>query len=310
MKTTGQLLLSLVLATLSSAAARAQGGLPAGPRLLPYEGTLWDGGAPANGDYDFVFLLCNTADPVGCRLTNYDDPLNSGLWGTGVIWVGPHTNDDGYAVTVAQGNFSVMLGDVQALTDTVFATSDLYLGIAVRPVGGTFVELANRQRIAPDPYVHARQGGVDQFLVPTGAVMFFNLASCPTGWSPMAAAAGRAVVGLVAGGTLAGTVGSAMGNLSTRSITQVPAHYHTAGPLSGGANSAGNHAHTFQNGQGTVGYGDGGHVAFWSGSQGTTSTAGNHSHSVSIGAFNTNSTGSASVDVTMPYIQLLVCTKD
>ena len=43
---------------------------------------------------------------------------------------------------------------------------------------------------------------------PAGAVMFFNLASCPAGWSELAAAQGRYLVGVPGGGTLGGTSGT------------------------------------------------------------------------------------------------------
>jgi hypothetical protein len=44
----------------------------------------------------------------------------------------------------------------------------------------------------------------------------------------------------------------------------------------------------------------------------TTNDPGNHIHSVSasMASFASQSTGSASVDVTMPYVQLLLCRKD
>ncbi len=59
--------------------------------------------------------------------------------------------------------------------------------------------------------------------IPTGAVMFFNLASCPTGWTELTAARGRTVVGLPSGGTLAGTAGTALSNLENRAAGE---HYH------------------------------------------------------------------------------------
>ncbi len=51
---------------------------------------------------------------------------------------------------------------------------------------------------------------------PSGAVMFFNLSSCPSGWSELTAARGRYPVGLPSGGTLAGTQGTALSNLENR----------------------------------------------------------------------------------------------
>lgn len=54
---------------------------------------------------------------------------------------------------------------------------------------------------------------------PAGAVVFFNLASCPTGWTELTAARGMTMVGLPAAGTLAGTVGTAFTNLENRTHT-------------------------------------------------------------------------------------------
>lgn len=68
---------------------------------------------------------------------------------------------------------------------------------------------------------------------PSGAVMFFNLSACPTGWTELTSAQGRYVVGRSAGGTLAGTVGTALSNLENRPVgrhTHVvsdPGHSHT-----------------------------------------------------------------------------------
>jgi hypothetical protein len=60
--------------------------------------------------------------------------------------------------------------------------------------------------------------------VPSGAVTFFNLAACPTGWTAYAPAEGRGVVGLVNGGTLAATVGTALADQENRATGQ---HSHT-----------------------------------------------------------------------------------
>lgn len=72
--------------------------------------------------------------------------------------------------------------------------------------------------------------GVDA-TAPTGAVMFFNLATCPTGWSELTAARGRYLVGLPSGGTLAGTAGTALGDLENR---PTGAHTHTIQAYSSG----------------------------------------------------------------------------
>ena len=51
---------------------------------------------------------------------------------------------------------------------------------------------------------------------PEGAVMAFNLASCPAGWDAYAPAEGRVVVGLPSDGTLGATVGTALGPQENR----------------------------------------------------------------------------------------------
>jgi hypothetical protein len=69
--------------------------------------------------------------------------------------------------------------------------------------------------------------------VPSGAVMAFNLASCPTGWTEAIAAQGRYVVGKPSSGSLGGIAGTALTNLENRAtgvhshtITD-PRHSHT-----------------------------------------------------------------------------------
>src|SRR3989338_8086790 len=54
--------------------------------------------------------------------------------------------------------------------------------------------------------------------VPSGAISFFNLSSCPSGWSAVPSAVGRYLVG---GGTLTLTVGTPLGNGENR-----PTGYH------------------------------------------------------------------------------------
>ena len=46
--------------------------------------------------------------------------------------------------------------------------------------------------------------------IPAGAVMSFNMTSCPSDWSPLAAAEGRYIVGVAAGQPVGGTVGTAL----------------------------------------------------------------------------------------------------
>ena len=91
--------------------------------------------------------------------------------------------------------------------------------------------------------------------VPQGAVMTFNLASCPSGWTEVTDAQGRAIVGLPSGGTLSGEVGSGLSDLEDRTHTHIVdpnttitsisgAHTHIVDPPDTVSESGGNHAHS------------------------------------------------------------------
>ena len=64
-------------------------------------------------------------------------------------------------------------------------------------------------------------GATDVF--PSSAIMFFNLSSCPSGWSAVPAAEGRYLVGVPSPGTLGATVGTALSNIENR---PVGLHFH------------------------------------------------------------------------------------
>jgi hypothetical protein len=55
-------------------------------------------------------------------------------------------------------------------------------------------------------------------VAPSGAVMFFDLAACPAGWTAYEPARGRYVVGLNAGGAQAATVGTPLGDKEDRPV--------------------------------------------------------------------------------------------
>src|SRR4051794_37318592 len=57
-------------------------------------------------------------------------------------------------------------------------------------------------------------------LAPGGAVMYFDLADCPAGWSSYAKGLGRYVVGKHAAGTLGSTVGAPLANTENRATGQ------------------------------------------------------------------------------------------
>ena len=135
-------------------------------------------------------------------------------------------------------------------------------------------------------------GEVGDAGIPAGAVSFFNLAVCPSGWSELTTARGRYLVGLPSGGTPNTTVGTALSNGENRAVGQ---HNHTV--------SDPGHHHSIAY---PVGLSDADYFAFdlanYLGveySQTSHTTTG-----ISIGY-----TGSVS-GTNAPYLQLLVCQKD
>jgi hypothetical protein len=79
---------------------------------------------------------------------------------------------------------------------------------------------------------------------PAGAVMFFNLSACPSGWTELTAARGRYIVGLPASAPLGATAGTPLTSGENRSVGQHshsvsdPGHSHTWSST-GTADSAG-----------------------------------------------------------------------
>jgi hypothetical protein len=127
---------------------------------------------------------------------------------------------------------------------------------------------------------------------PAGAVSFFNLSACPSGWSELTAARGRYLVGLPSGGTLSATVGTALTNTENRPVGQ---HTH-------GVNDPGHH-HSYQ-------------------VPGGLTDANSTAYDVAepLG-FDTYATGTSTTGITIqsagsvagtnaPYLQLLACQKD
>jgi hypothetical protein len=133
--------------------------------------------------------------------------------------------------------------------------------------------------------------GVQNASVPAGMVSFFNLSACPTGWSSLVGAQGRYLVGLNPGGTLAGSVGTALTDEENRptgvhshGITD-PGHAHGINAIEPGSNNL----------YGAYGGGD---ISY-----GTTQT-----YAATTGITVNNSAGVAGTNA--PYLQLLVCQKN
>lgn len=155
---------------------------------------------------------------------------------------------------------------------------------------------------------------------PPSTVVFSTLATCSAGWSELAEARGRAVVGLSVGGTVQGIVGDALGDVENRvhshgfitqryGTTAVPDHVHKVDPPStmtsffdlatarvqfptdslDAINREARHQHEIDI------------PPFDS------APAGGHAHEVT---FQGTATTTASTGQVMPYVQLLACKKD
>lgn len=136
---------------------------------------------------------------------------------------------------------------------------------------------------------------VAAFTVPPGAVMHFDLAACPTGWSPFAEGTGRLLMGRPGSGTLKQTFGAALAG------NTVPVHGHSTG-------LAGNHTHS----------GNTGNWAGWRNSivnYGVIPQVNTPYHIVSnleiAGAGDhTHAVGTANASDVLPYVFLTACRKN
>ena len=194
------------------------------PHLIRYQGQVVDAnGVPLEGPYTLTFRLYD-AETAGAKLWEEIQPN----------------------VPLSKGQFSVLLGQVSSLASMDWSRL-CWLSTQI----GAEAELAPRQRITSVPLaIHSETA--EQLtvpvttstitddanrLIPSGAVMFFDMATCPAGWTSMAPAAGRYVVGLPSGGTLGAQVGTALSNAENRPTgahghaVSDPGHTHTY-PLS------------------------------------------------------------------------------
>ncbi len=126
--------------------------------------------------------------------------------------------------------------------------------------------------------------------MPTGAVLYFNLSSCPAGWSPLNAAQGRYLVGLPSGGSLGAAVGNSLSNLENRPVGR---HTHAV--------SDPGHSHGIEQVSGSDGI-------TWSLSRGASGTSFIQSTTDTTGIAINNSGDVNGTNA--PYLQLLVCEKD
>jgi len=293
MKTATILTAALATWALATTTAHAQV-----PNVMPVQGVLSDSSdMPLSGDQTVQFRIYDAAT------------------GGNSLFAETHV------LSLINGTFTAQLGSIQPLDLSIFR-GDVYLGVKV----GSDAEMTPRLKFGTVPFAAYAQ---ECASVPAGAVMFFNLASCPAGWTEFAALTGRVPVG-AGGGTLGATVGTALGNQGARTITEVPAHRHTINPPATTTSTNGAHNHGGSTGGGNLGVdiSNGGYSTSYvqgAGADGgedfnstgpvdshthSIATDGNHSHTVDISPFYSGTTGVAAVDVTMPYVQLRACVKN
>ncbi len=236
-----------------------------------YQGRLTDADDPANGTYDFRFVV-------------YDAAIGGSQVGDIVI------QED---VTVTGGFFAVELDCGSA----VFTGDPRYLEIGVRAGDSTggFTLLSPRQPLLPTPYaMHAQNG------VPAGAIIMWSgtLSSIPEGWALCDGTNGtpdlmdRFIMGISEGEDPGATGGSTSHNHTVNS------HTHSVDPPRTSTSTNGSHSHA------SVDVDDCTIVGCIRVMDDVSS--GNHTHSVDIGTFTSGSTdpGTNSSAHLPPYFEL------
>ena len=205
------------------------------PHLIRYQGQAVDSkGVPLEGPYNLTFRLY-TAETGGTK-----------------VWEEAQSN-----VPLTGGHFSVLLGSVTSLNPDW--TQPLWLSVQVN----TDPELSPRQRLTSVPLaITAEKLAVPvttstitddaHTLVPSGAIILWSGASCPTGYTRASALDGKFLVGgstfnAAAGGTdslnLSHNHGGSTGSTAL-TIDQIPPHTHG---LRGHASAGGPGSNWFPN---------------------------------------------------------------
>ena len=180
-------------------------GIPASDPLY-YAGYLTENGEPVNATRDLAIRLWPNAQAA---------PGESALCSTDVG-----------NTSIVEGRFRVPLS--QSCAQAIRQRSDTYVEVVV----DTDLSLG-RAKIGAVPYAieaeragsaSSARGALLEQLVPSGAVMAFDLANCPPGYTEYASARGRALVGASGDLALGSMVGEAQHTLQT---AELPPHSHT-----------------------------------------------------------------------------------
>ena len=238
---------------------------------VSYQGFLKSGGVPVTATKGFVFRVKDGS-------------------GGAVQWESSCTN-----IAVSSGSFRATLGDTNAVGNWEainWSGVDAHLEIVIgdQDTCANSTTLSPAERLTGSIYaLYASSASkVITREVPSAAVMYFNSASCPAGWTEFTAARGFYLVGLPSGGTLDAVVGTALTDIENRAVGQHahtvtdPGHLHTSARSGGGGN---------------------GDMTSRAGGSASGSTGS------SVTSVTVDNTGSVAGTVA-PYVQLIVCKKD
>lgn len=269
-----------VLVALGFMAGRARAGGAPTLAALTYSGTLNDAsGKPLTGTHNLEVELFDAA-----------------------VDGNPLCDTKAAALPLVNGRFSLTLEE--KCQTAVKATPNVWAEVFVDGKSG------GRTKLAAVPYAieatHATSadsasGALAQQIVPTGAVMAFDLTACPLGWTELTTARGRTVIGVTTGLTRGTPVGS---NSTTLSVAQLPAHTHK------GTTEGGNpitHRVVYQVGQSSAGN----HAVGWLGGPYGEYTDTNYASAAHTHNFTTGATGDGTaVDNRQDSLPLLYCKKN
>lgn len=256
----------------------------------------------SSGNTDVLGLSADTISAGNVvYLSDGTDGYTAGTWrrasatysarsGTVIVGMAPAAIATGVTGTIR------LAGRVTGLSGLTAGTS-YYVSTASGALTASL--LANRRLVGvadgTTSLVMAVQPKTD-WLAP-GAVVFYNLAACPSGWTEYTAARGLYIVGLPSGGTLAGSPAAqtALSNKENRAVGQ---HDHTATST---VTDPG-HLHTS--------FVTAGSTKATTGSDRDTPAAGNTGSATTRITVGTTVANAGSVAGTnAPYIQLLACVK-
>jgi hypothetical protein len=198
-------------------------------------GLAWAGGIPATGALTYSGTL---EDATGAPFkAQSSDNVVVKFWNTGPTGGTTicETASSQPLVVDSRGRFRVTLPD--ACTAAVKANANVWTEVVVdgsslgRAAAGAVPYAVEAAHATAADSAATASGGLVQQVVPSGAVMAFNLGACPAGWTALAAAGGRAIVGVnpQGGNGLSERKLNASGGEEQHklSVAELPAHTHT-----------------------------------------------------------------------------------